>query len=90
MHDGEDHGESEDQENMELGELDLQSIATAWEWQDPNSIPNQQLQLLKDALIRSKGHPRSSHKGKSVVSSSLGVKTNTLKNNSKISKVEKR
>jgi hypothetical protein len=52
--DGEDKGESEDGEDSKLTKLDLQSIVVAWHQRDPNTIPEQQIQLVKESLVRSK------------------------------------
>jgi hypothetical protein len=34
----EEKGESDEREEMELTDLDLESLATSWRQQDPNSI----------------------------------------------------
>jgi hypothetical protein len=44
--------DSDDGEDMDLGDLYLKSIATAYKQHDPNSIPEKQVHLLKDALVR--------------------------------------
>jgi hypothetical protein len=46
-----DQLDSDDGEDMDLGDLDLNSIVMAYKQQDPNSIPEKQVQLLKDVLV---------------------------------------
>jgi hypothetical protein len=43
--------DSNDGEDMDLGDLYLKSITVAYKQHDPNSIPEKQVHLLKDALV---------------------------------------
>jgi hypothetical protein len=46
--------DQEDNEEMELEGLDLQSIVVSCERKEVHSIPKNQIQLLKSALLKSK------------------------------------
>jgi hypothetical protein len=46
------HRGFEDVEEIKLDVLDLQSLVMAWRSQDPSSIPEQQIQLVKDVEAR--------------------------------------
>ena len=75
---------------MDLTDMDLQSIAVTCELHDPHSIPEQQLQLLKDCFMHSKEFWYPTSKGKQTLSSSLYVKTHSSNDNPKLSKEEKK
>jgi hypothetical protein len=63
--------ESDDRDDMDIMDLDLQSIVEACSQKETNSIPSQQLQILKEALWKNKVK-QSTHTGK-ISSSLLGV-----------------
>jgi hypothetical protein len=67
----------------------LQCIATSCAQYEPSSILDQEIQILRETLIKRKIKPGSSPKGNSTYSSSLGVKTSTLKENPKLTKEER-
>jgi hypothetical protein len=68
-------------EDVDLGELDLQGITVACAWQDTNSIPETQIQLLKSVVLKSKSRekPATSIKGKYMLLPPLALKIVTQK-----------
>jgi hypothetical protein len=70
--------------------LYLQSNSTTSECQDPNTILEQHVQILKDSLVQNKQPHFPSFKGKNSLSSFLGVKTHSSNEMSKLLKHEKK
>jgi hypothetical protein len=56
---------------MDPSEINIQSRASAYECQDPHSIIEQQVQLLKDSMVRRKTHHKLMLRGKNSFFSSL-------------------
>jgi hypothetical protein len=81
--------DSDEGEDMDIGELDLQSIVEACNCKEANSISTQQLQLLREALRKIKIKNVSSPTSKGSPSS-LGIQTSKLKETKKPSKEEKK
>jgi hypothetical protein len=76
---------------MDLEELDLQGITLACERKYEHSIPNQQIRLLQSASIklRNKEKGTTTQKGKSIGTTSLGIKNTSKKDIIKDPKDEK-
>lgn len=84
--------DQEDNNEMELEGLDLQSIVAACARQEVHSIPENQIQLLKSTFLKSKHKDKagSTQKGKHSRTSSLGIKNQSSKEITKATKVDKK
>jgi len=67
--------DSDDLENMELKDIDLQSIVVACERKEEHSIIDNQINHMKTALIKSRNKEKliASQKGKKSFRFSLGI-----------------
>jgi hypothetical protein len=84
--------DQEDNDEMELEGLDLQSIATTCARKEVHSIPENQIQLLKSTFLKSKHKDKagSTQKGKHSTTSSLGIKNHSSKEITKETKEDKK